>query len=81
MHKVYDAVDFIYKMHICYSPVNLYYAVSVCSVFLMRKLSCSSMNLTCSHGSLNLQFSHKLPCTLQHYTVTGQGLYFVLHFL
>jgi hypothetical protein len=70
MHEVYDAVGFICKIHICYSPVSLYYAVSVCSVFLVRELSCPLMNLTSSHGSPNLQFSHKLPCMLQPYTAT-----------
>jgi hypothetical protein len=70
MKSVYDAVDFIHIMQICHSPVNLYYAVSVCSVFLVRELSCPSMNLTSSHGSLNLQFSHKPPYMLQPYTST-----------
>jgi hypothetical protein len=70
MHKVYDAFDFVYMMHICYSPVNLYYTVSLCSVFLVRELSRPLLNLTSSHGSLNLQFSDKLPCMLQPYTAT-----------
>jgi len=67
MYEVCDAVHFIHMMHICYSPVNLNYAVSVCSVFLMRELS---INLTSSHGSLNVQFSHKPLCMLQPYTAT-----------
>ena len=46
----------------CHSPVNLYYAVHVCSLFLMRELSCPLMNVTSSHGSLNPQFSYKPPC-------------------
>jgi hypothetical protein len=69
-HEVYGAVDFIYMMHICYSPGNLYNAVSVCTVCLVREHSCPLMNLTSSHCSLNLQFSHKPPCILQPYTAT-----------
>ena len=82
MHKVYDALDFIYKMHICYSPVNLYYAVSVCSVFLVMEHSCPLMNFTSIHGSLNIQFSHKLPCMLQPYTATchWSGVVFCIAF-
>jgi len=70
MPDLYDAVNFIYMMRIWHSLVNLYFAVSVCSLFLVREVSCPSVKFTSSHSSLNVQFSHKPPCMLQPYTAT-----------